>query len=38
MPAILLRNGLFVLLTVAYFLNILNLRERSALPGSTRPV
>ena len=38
MPAILLRNGLFVLLTVAYFLNILNLRERSALLGSTRPV
>ena len=38
MPAILLRNGLFVLLTVAYFLNFLNLRERSALPVLTRPV
>ena len=38
MPAILLRNGLFVLLTVAYLLNILNLRERSAFPGSTRPI
>ena len=37
MPAILLRNGLFVLLTVAYFLNLLNLRERSVIPGPTRP-
>jgi len=35
MPAILLRNGLFVLLTVAYLLNLLGLRQRSALelPG-----
>ena len=31
MPAILLRNGLFVLLTVAYLLNLLGLRQRSAL-------
>jgi len=37
MPAILLRNGLFVLLTVAYLLNILHLRERSALPSPTKP-
>ena len=33
MPAILLRNGLFVLLTVAYLLNLLDLRQRSALGG-----
>jgi len=31
MPAILLRNGLFVLLTVAYLLNLLDLRKRSSL-------
>jgi hypothetical protein len=33
LPAILLRNGLFVLLTVAYLFNFWNLRERSAIPG-----
>ena len=33
LPAILLRNGLFVLLTVAHLFNFLNLRERSAIPG-----
>jgi hypothetical protein len=34
LPVILLRDGLFVLLTVAYLFNFLNLRERSAIPGS----
>jgi hypothetical protein len=33
MPAILIRNGFFVLLTVAYLLNLLNVRQRSALAG-----
>jgi hypothetical protein len=33
MPAILLRNAFFVLLTVAYLLNLLNVRQRSALGG-----
>jgi hypothetical protein len=32
LPAILLRDGLFLLLTVAYLFNLLNFRERSALP------
>jgi hypothetical protein len=37
LPVILLRDGLFMLLTVAYLFNFLNLGERSAVPGSTRP-
>jgi hypothetical protein len=36
LPVILLRDGLFTLLTVAYLFNLLNLRERRAIPGSTR--
>ena len=33
LPVIFLRDGLFVLLTLAYLFNFLNLRERSANPG-----
>jgi hypothetical protein len=37
LPAILLRNGLFVLLALAYLLNFLKLGERGSLPGPIRP-
>jgi hypothetical protein len=36
LAVILIRNGLFVLLTVAYLFNFWNLRERSAIPGGNR--
>jgi hypothetical protein len=37
LPVILLRDGLFTLLTVAYLFNFLNLRERTVIKESTRP-